>query len=143
MVSSLSLEKQAETRQTCQGWDRRDSQSFRLTDFETVITLRMSWTFSPQKHRGVQNSAYTGVRGFALPCLYGRKSLSLRWLHKCRYRKQYANWAGFPWALAHLPPSLNLVSKYLWKKAVATWHILYGVPDDLFIFLFVQPRAVT
>lgn len=40
MVSSLSLEEQVETRQTCQGWDRRDSQSFRLTDFLDIFPMK-------------------------------------------------------------------------------------------------------
>ena len=107
--------------------------------FETVITLRMSWTFSPQKHRGVQNSAYTGVRGFALPCLYGRKSLSLQWLHKYRYRKQYVDWAGFPWALAHLPPSLPPSTRFpnTYGKKQLQHGIFCMAYQMIYLFIFI------
>lgn len=54
--------------------------------------------------------------------------------HACSYRQQYVNWEVFPSFVSS--PSLNLVTKHLWKKGVATWHILFGLHDDLFTLFF-------
>lgn len=106
-----------------------------LSEWQTFWECHKSYGYFP--HKNIQMCKILHTLGYeALLChvyMAGGHLVGDEF-HAWSYRQQYVNWEVFPSFVSS--PSLNLVTKHLWKKGVATWHILSGLHDDLFTLFF-------